>query len=437
MNRRLERVNVASLRVALISTGVVAVVYTLVAVMVVVFVTNNLTAQVDTRLASQLAHYQGQPVFRIPFASVNDPGQGDFGAPLLIWAIDPAGIQATQTNIVPSVDLPAQDSGVTTPITTSLNGVDLRIAGGPVGPFHLIVGYNVDSVTEARSSLIVIETVAGFAILLLVFFGTLLVGRRVGAPIELARQRQLEFTADASHELRTPLAVIEAQTSLALNQERDAAWYRNAFQRVGSESGRIRRLVDDLLWLARVDTPQGRPAAEPVEVGVIVRQAAERFGGIAEDRGISLRVSVGAGPLVVLGSSEWLDRLLGVLLDNAFKYAPPGGVVAASVGVDGNRVRLDVEDSGPGIPEDERSKIFDRFHRATGQGGYGSGLGLAIADAVVRHSHGRWEVNTSSLGGARMAVSWPRVLSGARDQGEPEAPVSWTVPAAAAPPGEA
>ncbi len=435
MNRRLERVNVASLRVALISTGVVALVYALVAMLVVVFVTNDLTAQVDSRLASQLAHYQDQPVFRIPFASVNDPGQGDFGAPLLIWAIDPAGIQATQTNT--QVDLPTQDSSVTTPITTSLNGVDLRIAGGPVGPFHLIVGYNVESVTQTRSSLIVIETVAGFAILLLVFFGALLVGRRVGAPIELARQRQLEFTADASHELRTPLAVIEAQTSLALNQERDAAWYRNAFERVGSESGRIRRLVDDLLWLARVDTPQGRPAAEPVEVGVIVRQAAERFGGIAENRSISLRVSVGAGPLVVLGSSEWLDRLLGVLLDNAFKYAPAGGAVAVSVGGDGNRVRLDVEDSGPGIPEEERSKIFDRFHRATGQGGYGSGLGLAIADAVVRHSHGRWEVDTSSLGGARMAVSWPRVLSGARDQGEPEAPVSWTVPAAAAPPGEA
>ena len=85
-----------------------------------------------------------------------------------------------------------------------------------------------------------------------------------------------------------------------------------------------------------------------------------------------------------------------------------------SVGVDGNRVRLVVEDSGPGIPDDERPKIFDRFHRAEEQGGYGSGLGLAIADAVVRHTHGRWEVNTSALGGARMAVSWPRVLTSSR-----------------------
>jgi signal transduction histidine kinase len=270
-----------------------------------------------------------------------------------------------------------------------------------------------------------------------VFFGTLFVGRRVGAPIELARQRQLEFTADASHELRTPLAVIEAQTSLALSHDRDPAWYRNAFQRVGSESKRIRRLVDDLLWLARVDTPEGRPASEPVEVGVVVSQAGERFAAVAESRVITLQVSVGPGPLVVMGSSEWLDRLLGVLLDNAFKYAPQGGVVAVSVGADGNRVRLVVEDSGPGIPDEERPKIFDRFHRAEAQGGYGSGLGLAIADAVVRHTHGRWEVSTSGLGGARMAVSWVRVLSSSRDQGEPDPAVSWTVPASAAPPAKA
>ena len=118
---------------------------------------------------------------------------------------------------------------------------------------------------------------------------------------------------------------------------------------MGSESKRIRRLVDDLLWLARLDTPQGRPAAEPVEVGVVVHQAAERFAAVAESRGMRLQVSVGLGPLVILGSSEWLDRLLGVLLDNAFKYAPQGGIVAVSVGVDGNRIRLVVEDSGLGF----------------------------------------------------------------------------------------
>ena len=428
MNRRLERVNVASLRVALISTGIVAAVYTIIAVAVVMVVTSNLTAQVDARLASSLARYERSPFPPRP-ASVNDNGQSGLSSPVLAWLIPPPGAEVTtqETNIDELIPLPANDLSVTDPITTNLKGVDVRIAGTAVGEgWRLVVGYNVDSVSQARSSLIVTETVAGLVVLLVVFSGPLLVGRRVGAPIEIARQRQLEFTADASHELRTPLAVIEAQTSLALSQDRDPAWYRHAFQRVGSESGRIRRLVDDLLWLARVDTPQGRPAAEPVEIGVLVQQAAERFAAVAESRGITLQVSVGLGPLAVMGSSTWLDRLLGVLLDNAFKYAPSGGTVGLSAGADGNRVRVVVEDSGPGIPEEERPKIFDRFHRAMDQG-YGSGLGLAIADAVVRHTHGRWEVSTSALGGARMAVSWPRVLAGSRDQAEADPAVSWTV----------
>jgi signal transduction histidine kinase len=440
VNRRLERVNVAALRVALISTGLVALVYAVVGVVVVFMVTNNLTAQVDNRLATQLTRYANyfsgcrQFQCEVVPANVNDQGQGDFGAPVLIWLIDMSDGLPPQTNSVPPVNLSTADADVSSPTTTSLDGVDVRITGTTVGEYHLIIGYNVDSVSQARSSLVTTETVAGLVLLLLVFFGTLIVGRRVGAPIELARQRQLEFTADASHELRTPLAVIEAQTSLALSQDRDASWYRAAFQRVGSESGRIRRLVDDLLWLARVDSPVGRPSAEPVEVGVIVTQAAERFTAVAESRGITLQVSVGLGPLAVMGSSEWLDRLLGVLLDNACKYAPSGGIVGLSVGIESNRVRLIVEDSGPGIPEDERPKIFDRFHRAMDQG-YGSGLGLAIADAVVRHTHGRWEISTSVLGGARMAVSWPRVLGSARDDAEADPAVSWTVSGPAAPSG--
>jgi len=445
VNRRLERVNVASLRVALISTGLVASVYAIVAMAVVLFVTNNLTAQVDSRLATSLATYEHYPPRFNTANGVGDTGEGALSSPALVWWVFPPGSlpggQTQITTISDQTQLPAADTVATDPTTAQVKGVDVRMVGTSVitgyGPARLVVGFNVDSVSQTRSSLIVTETAAGFGVLLLVFFGTLIVGRRVGAPIDLARQRQLEFTADASHELRTPLAVIEAQTSLALSQDRDPAWYRNAFQRVGSESGRIRRLVDDLLWLARVDTPQGRPAAEPVDVGVMVHQAAERFAAVAESRGTTLQVSVGLGPLAVMGSSEWLDRLLGVLLDNAFKYAPAGGVVAVSVGVESGRVRLVVEDSGPGIPAEERPKIFDRFHRAEAQGGYGSGLGLAIADAVVRHTHGRWEVNTSALGGARMAVSWPRVLSGSRDQGEPDPAVSWSVPAPSSPPGQA
>src|SRR4029077_10582993 len=102
-------------------------------------------------------------------------------------------------------------------------------------------------------------------------------------------------------------------------------------------------------------------------------------------------------------------RLLGVLLDNACKYSPEGGSVTVSVAGDGGRIPVTVDYWGRGIPEEERSRVFDRFHRATSQAG-GAGLGLAIADSIVRATGGRWRVGTSPLGGASMSVTRPRVL---------------------------
>jgi len=128
---------------------------------------------------------------------------------------------------------------------------------------------------------------------------------------------------------------------------------------------------------------------------------------------------------------EWLDRLLGVLLDNACKYVPEGGTVDVAVWGDGNRVRLAVDDSGPGIPAVERSRIFDRFRRATDQPG-GAGLGLAIANSVVGATGGRWTIGDSPLGGASLGVTWPRSLSGAH--GSAGATSQPLTPPAAVPP---
>ena len=116
---------------------------------------------------------------------------------------------------------------------------------------------------------------------------------------------------------------------------------------------------------------------------------------------------------VIAAPPDWLDHLVGVLLDNACKYSPEDGSVDVRVAADGDRVRLTVDDSGPGIPVEQRRRIFERFQRATDQGN-GAGLGLAIADAVVRATSGRWDVGTSAAGGASMSVVWPRVLAGAR-----------------------
>ena len=437
MNRRLERVNIASLRVALAATAAFAVVYAIVAALIVLLVTNNLQSQLDSRLMQNLAQLQSAPECARMFAATRAAAINNMRVPFE-WINDNGGNNVCTNTQNPA--LPQAAMSVGTPTSLTIYNVQVRLVSAPVDGGRVVVAESLDTVTQTRDTIAFTEFIVGLVLLAVAFVGALYGGRRVGAPIEIARQRQMEFTADASHELRTPLSVIEAQTSLALAHDRDAAWYRNAFTRIGHESKRIRGLVEDLLWLARADSSPKEEHSDPVEVGVLAAQTADRFSAVAEARGVTLGVTIGRGSHMVVGSAEWLDRLLGVLIDNACKYAPDGGRVRVSVVNDGNRVRAVVEDSGPGIPPDERTRIFERFHRGTSDKP-GAGLGLAIADAVVRRTHGRWEVGTSrALGGASVGVSWSRVGSGSREplhedaSPDPSAPPQAAAPAQPAPP---
>jgi two-component system sensor histidine kinase CiaH len=409
-----------SIRVALLATAVVAAAYLVVSVAVFGILTGNLTGQVDQRLTSSLTGGHGPGPSTGPGGGPglfepppNGRPEEAFGPRLIAWTVMPDGSVSTADATDPS--LPATLRHVVGPQTASIGGVDMRVAGRGFGDDWAVVAQSLDGVSRAQSTLIVAEVAIGPFLLLVVFAGAVAIGRRVAMPVELARRRELEFTADASHELRTPLSVIEAHTSLALTQDRSAAWYRTAFERVDRESKRMRRLLDDLLWLARFDATEARPNAEPVDLGILAKQTADRFGPVAETRRLALEV-VTADDAVIAAPPDWLDRLLGVLLDNACKYAPEGGSVAVRVSVEDGRVALVVDDSGPGIPPAEREHIFARFHRAT-DAESGAGLGLAIADAIVRATGGRWKIGSSPAGGARMAVSWPTASIGSRDGG--------------------
>jgi two-component system sensor histidine kinase CiaH len=428
-------------RVALGATSVVAVAYLAVSVAVVAVVTNDLTAQVDRRLAESFEHVQSGPDPDEPFERPS--GDRPFGPPTLIWAVAGDGTVLTDAQ---TPDLPAELRSVVGPVTASINGTELRLQGTQLGDRYVIVGQSLDSVVDARSTIVLAEVLIAPVLLLVVFLGAVAIGRRVAAPIEAARRRQLDFTADASHELRTPLSVIEANTSLALAEDRDERWYRSAFERVDHESKRMRRLLDDMLWLARFDAAQTPAGSEPVDLGVLAAQTADRFAAIAETRSVVLGVHVPVGSAPVVAPPDLLDRLLGVLLDNACKYVPEGGTVDVTVLVDGARVSVTVDDSGPGIPEADRARIFDRFHRAevagetarpgsadaagsagsrraagtpvsaagtpvSAAGASGAGLGLAIGDVIVRATGGRWQVGAAPAGGARFTVSWPRALA--------------------------
>ena len=410
--RRLSEVRAAAIRVALAATGLVALAYLVIAVVVTVLVTRDLTSQIDARLAQSAQQVANTPPpgssepFRPP------PVGPRYGPQLIVWRVETDG---TVLSTEQTAELPPQYRGVSGPTTIAIGDTSLRVFGSvaPDGD-RVIVGQSLASVSQAQSTLLLAELGIAPVLLVIVFLGAVAIGRRVAAPIALARQRQLDFTADASHELRTPLSVIEAQTNLALAQERDATWYRDAFRRVEHESGRMRRLIEDLLWLARFDATSGPPRAEPVDVGVLAAQAVDRFAILAESLGLRLSLQADPGNNVVTVPPEWLDRLIGVLLDNACKYSPQGGAVTVSVASEGHRIRLTIDDSGPGIPVAERPLIFDRFHRAT-ETAAGAGLGLAIADAIVRATNGQWRIGASPSGGARLSVSWQRAFPEARD----------------------
>ena len=199
------------------------------------------------------------------------------------------------------------------------------------------------------------------------FLAALLIGLRSAKPIELAHRRQLEFTADASHELRTPLSVIEAELSLSRSFEGEAE--PATLERIADESERLKRIVDDMLWLARFDAAPPPPAPDAIDIVTVAEVCAATFAALADTRSLELELDhVGNGIATVVAPAEWIDRLAAVLVDNACKYAGTAGRVRIEVGHVGPRVVFAVEDSGPGIPDRERARLFDRFRRGTNRG---------------------------------------------------------------------
>ena len=424
--RRPERQWAHAARVALGATAVVAVVAVVIAVVTNLVIVQRLDRDVDARLAAQLE--QAAKGASVPLV-VTPGGDRDADldeAPKFIWRVDASGTATALTLGAPT--LPRHDwSGGSATLNTG--GSTFRFTSAPSGKGWLVAGESVVRIGQIRGDLIVVELVLGALLLAVTFTGSFIVGLRASAPIEQIRRRQAEFTADASHELRTPLSVIQAEVELALDRDRDPASYRATLERVASESGRLQSIVDDLLWLARHDADAPATSTEGVtDVRAVAERCAERFEAVAAAGAVELVRPGDPGPVApVTAHPEAIDRLVSVLVDNACRYAGPGGRVELRVTCSGGRVQLIVDDSGPGIPPDQEDLILDRFHRADDRPG-GTGLGLAIADAVVRSSGGTWSIGRSPLGGAHMAVSWRAAADHDLDPGATRPGVAGPVP---------
>jgi two-component system OmpR family sensor kinase len=224
--------------------------------------------------------------------------------------------------------------------------------------------------------------------------------------IEASFATQRRFVADASHELRSPLSNLRGTVEVALRQPRSASDYRETLSVALVEIERLARLVQSLLTLSRAGAGRLAVDRRRVDLGELAARAIELHAARAAARHVELRLQAGV-PAAVDGDPDRLREVIDNLLDNAIRVAPDGSAVCVRVGRDGDRCVLEVEDAGPGVADDERTRIFQPFARGRAAEGDGAGLGLAIAQAIAQAHGGQLGVRSSPGAGAIFCFELP------------------------------
>ncbi|WP_435628253.1 ATP-binding protein [Candidatus Ferrigenium straubiae] len=227
---------------------------------------------------------------------------------------------------------------------------------------------------------------------------------RLFVRIEASMQKERRFTADAAHELRTPVAAIKAQAQVARSATGEAERL-HALDNAILGCDRAAHLIDQLLALARIDTLD-RGVAEQCQLRGIAAEAIAALAPAALAKNVQLEL-LACDEAVVRGNPELLRVLLRNLLDNSIRHTPPGTSVEVGIEHEPGAVRLSVSDNGPGIPEQERDKVLERFYRPLGTQASGSGLGLSIVQRIAEVHDATLQMQPANEGrGLRVTVSF-------------------------------
>lgn len=222
--------------------------------------------------------------------------------------------------------------------------------------------------------------------------------------------RLKRFSADVSHELRTPLTAIRSVGEVGLRESRTIEDHQEVIGSMLEEADRLAHMVETLLTLSRWESGHVGAKAERLDLSETARHVIGQLSVLADERSVALADRTSAG-LDIVGDSIMLRQAVTNVIDNAIKFTPPGSRVTVTSSSTSHEHHLTVDDQGPGIPEDRRDRVVERFYRLDRdreQGSEGAGLGLAIVQWAVAANHGRLELGSNADGGARVTIALPR-----------------------------
>ena len=265
----------------------------------------------------------------------------------------------------------------------------------------------MEAVIQNQRVLVLLASSA--AVFLLVIFSWLFTGKML-RPIQENQQRQTAFIAAASHELRTPLSAI---LSAASAMERAEPMQRSQFSNmIHREGNRMSRLIGDMLTLSSSDSKAWELQKQPVELDMLLLEVYEAHYPLAKEQGIELTLSLYEQNVPSMNlDRDGINQVLSILLDNARNHTPAPGKIELELIVHRKNVQIRVSDTGSGVPDDEKRRIFERFYRSEKSRSHRGhfGLGLSIAAEIVKKHNGRIWVQDATIGGAEFVVELPLV----------------------------
>jgi two-component system, OmpR family, heavy metal sensor histidine kinase CusS len=228
--------------------------------------------------------------------------------------------------------------------------------------------------------------------------------------LEESFERISRFSADIAHDLRTPVNNIRGETEVALVRARSVEEYREVIGSCLEEAVRLSELISDLLFLARAESPLTHLRREPVDVGQLLNGVREYYEASAADCGIVLSTALGDTPVIGEMDRTLIQRAVGNLVSNAVAHTPAGGCVVLGADAETAAIRIEVADTGAGIPAEALPRVFDRFYRvdsSRSKASGGTGLGLAIVQSIMVLHGGKAEIASHPGQGTRVTLRVP------------------------------